>query len=158
MRRRVTIAGCLIVVAFTTAAADARLIARRASHADQLLVAKAVAHAFGAPTTHARLTIVLYPICSSSVDARFAFVVANPVQQSGAVAQPGYFYLRRIGNTFRLLDPLLTAGTALRRPNAVPVAVYRDFNVGGKPGLCSFQGAAEVTRVLRRRTAPIFHR
>jgi hypothetical protein len=137
--------------------AQGRDLATRASRTDQQRVAASIEPAFGKPSRHPTLTIVLYPICISSVDPRFAFVVANPVQRSGAVAQPGYFYLRRVGLGFHRLDPLLTARTSLTRPSTVPLRVYRDFGVGVKR-LCGFQGEAAVKRVLRERSAPSFQR
>ena len=152
VRIGVSVAVC---VAFGSAVASAQTGANRASHTDQLRVESAVRQVFGKPTRSAG-TVVLYPICVSAADSRFALVVVNPVQRSGAVAQPGYYYLQRTGTRFRLLDPLLSAATSLRRPRTVPAAVYRDFGIGGPKRLCAFQGAAAVKRVLQEHTAPAF--
>jgi hypothetical protein len=151
-----------VVVAFavlvSASVAESQVTAVRASGAEGRRVAAAVEPAFGKPTTEWKLTIVLYPICISSADDHFAFVTANPIQRSGGVvAQPGYFYARRIGSAYHRLDPLLTARTSLRRPAEVPVAVYRDFGIGTKR-LCGFQGPEAVKRVLRDHSAPSFRR
>jgi hypothetical protein len=153
----------IVVVAATAvlvcaSVAESQVSAVRASRAEGRRVAAAVEPAFGKPTTDWKLTIVLYPICISSADDHFAFVTANPIQRSdGVVAQPGYFYVRRVGSAYRRLDPLLTARTSLRRPAGVPVTVYRDFGIGTKR-LCGFQGPEAVKRLLRDHSAPSFRR
>jgi hypothetical protein len=124
----------------------------------QVQIAREVKRVFGPPNPYPqrRITVVLYPICVSTVDSRFAFVVVDPVQRSGDVAQPGYLYLRRTPSGYHALDPLLTASTSLRRPSAVPRAVYDDWGIGTKTSACSFQGSTAVQRVLAGHLAPFF--
>jgi hypothetical protein len=164
MGSTVTRLGIWVAVALSagtlgTAWADASISSRRAPSAVRIRVAVEVRRVFGQPSPdpQRRITVVLFPICVSTIDPRFAFVVANPVQRGGAVAQPGYFYLRRepSGN-YKALDALLTARTSLRRPASVPRAVYNDFGIAKAPGTCSFQGAAAVKRALRQHDAPSF--
>lgn len=97
---------------------------------------------------------MLFSVCVSSSGSGFAFVTATPVQRAGGVvAQPGYFYLRRVGDGYRRLDPLLTARTADRRPRGLPEDVYRAFRT---TKACGFQGPSAVKRVLQEHAAPSF--
>jgi hypothetical protein len=156
----IIVAGVLIAAAIAAwvVVHHGRTGPKRASPAVQARVATAVEQWFGPASArrHFPLREVLYPICVSHADGRFAFAVVNPIQPDGTVAQPGWFYLRRVAGNYHVLGTLLTAGTSLDRPHGVPLDVYRDFGVGGPPRACAFQGPSAVAKTLREHSAPTF--
>ena len=103
-----------------------------------------------------RVTNVVFPICISTVDPRFAFAVLTPVQPDGVATQPGFVYLRRVHTGYRVLGQLLSAATADDRPLGVSKQVHREFEPGGGYGTCTYQGGVAVLQAKRDHKAPVF--
>jgi hypothetical protein len=95
--------------------------------------------------------VVLLPICVSSVDRRFALVVANPVVR-GVVGQSGLLYVRRVAGGYRVLGDLLTGDRMNKRPTGMPKSVYsklyRSCNLAPSP--------RAVLKARAAHTAPVF--
>ena len=97
------------------------------------------------------LEIVLAPVCVSTIDARYAAAVANPILATGKVGQAGELFLHRVPGGYRVVGALRIGDQLARRPPDMPGRAWTDLNAK-----CQFQGAKAVLKLRATHAAPDF--
>ena len=95
--------------------------------------------------------VLLAPICTSTVDSRYAVAVVTPFVRTG-MGQPGRVFLRRVPRGYRVVGGLRIGEDVGRRPVEVPRPAFVDLY---RPR-CSALSPREVRRLRSKRLAPYF--
>ena len=147
------LATCATLASVSGASDAARRARFPAKHAIAAEVRLMLSITADAPTSGFRhgTEFLLYPICTSTVDSRYASAIATPFVH-GKVAQPVWIYLHRVSRGYRILS-IQDGDRAGTKPIELPRRAWTDLR---RPLCQPERSLRKLLKIRSRHTEPDF--